>query len=185
MTAPDFASRSIATVVTCTALALAPGTRSPSVSTAHLGGSFVRQPGPEPDVDLSNPDVRTIVQMERDYGRNYNAPSIDGLMTVYSPQIIYTAQGLPSQAGSDVVRGQFAKLFAVYGGRLDLRVAEVKVFGDVAYARASLTLQLTPKAGGEPSIISGRLLEILRKEDGHWRVTRVMTNSDRSSDGEQ
>jgi ketosteroid isomerase-like protein len=169
-------------VVVCTALAVSPGAGS-MVRTPILAIHASQQPAPEPDVDLSKPDVRAIVQIAKDYERAYAAGNVDSLMTAYSPQIVYMSQGMAAHTGLDVLRGLYATMFQTYKGTVDVQFDEVKVFGDVAYDRASFTINLVPKAGGEPRVVTGRLMEILRKQNGKWQSIRVMTNSDHADAG--
>jgi ketosteroid isomerase-like protein len=54
---------------------------------------------------------------------------------------------------------------------------EILISGDVAVHRYSGVATLTPKAGGEPSILDRKYLDILiRGGDGQWRVSRHMFN---------
>lgn len=54
---------------------------------------------------------------------------------------------------------------------------EVEAFGDWAFDRANVTIKLTPKAGGEPTEFTARLIHILRRQpDGSWKIHRLMAN---------
>ena len=62
--------------------------------------------------------------------------------------------------------------FSKYGGTVAVHIDEVEVFGDMAFDRASFTVTLTAKDGGKVTETKGRLLEVLRKEDGKWKSFR-------------
>jgi uncharacterized protein (TIGR02246 family) len=50
---------------------------------------------------------------------------------------------------------------------------EVIVVGDVAYARARLSVTVTPLAGGSPKRLAGYTLSVFRKlADGRWVLAR-------------
>jgi uncharacterized protein (TIGR02246 family) len=129
------------------------------------------------DVDLSNPDVAAIVQVAKDFSQAYEAGDADRVASFYSPEVIYMAYRMQNHEGRDIVREIYRGAFAANRGHVDVHIVEVKVFGDVAYDRATFTVTMTPKAGGKPTVSKGRLLEILHKEGGQWRTFRVMTNA--------
>jgi uncharacterized protein (TIGR02246 family) len=129
------------------------------------------------DVDRSNPDVAAIVQVAADFSAAYAAGDADRMLSYYSPDVVYMAAGMGNHVGRSSLRDAYASLFASYTGHVDVHLEEVKVFGDMAYDRATFRITLAPKAGGQATVTTGRLLEVLRKEDGKWRSVRVMTNS--------
>jgi len=53
-----------------------------------------------------------------------------------------------------------------------------RIFGDVGFDRATFTMTMTPKAGGEAMTHTGRVLEIVRKEKKRWKSFRVMVNAE-------
>jgi uncharacterized protein (TIGR02246 family) len=64
---------------------------------------------------------------------------------------------------------------ALTGHRIEARsdVREVVVSGDLAYARAQLSVTMTPLAGGAPVRRSGPTLSIFRRlADGRWVLVR-------------
>ena len=70
-------------------------------------------------------------------------------------------------------------MLSSYNLRVDVHIVEVKVLGDYAYDRATFTMSMKPKAGGETQDMGGRVFEVLRKECGKWKSLRVMVNSDK------
>jgi ketosteroid isomerase-like protein len=58
---------------------------------------------------------------------------------------------------------------------------ETVVSGDWAHQRGSFTTTVSPRAGGEPRVVSGSFLRIYQRQpDGEWRMIRDMFNSDGS-----
>ena len=71
---------------------------------------------------------------------------------------------------------QFVKNFRVEW--LDFDSREVQAFGETAYHIYSYRWRVTPIAGGEGTISSGKGLHILRREpDGSWKIARGIWNS--------
>jgi uncharacterized protein (TIGR02246 family) len=54
----------------------------------------------------------------------------------------------------------------------DSQVDEICIVGDFAWIRTSLTVTMTPRAGGQPIRRAGNTLSILTREDGKWRIAR-------------
>lgn len=129
-------------------------------------------------VDLSNKDVAAIVNVAKDFSHAYDAGDVEHMLEFYSPDIIYMAQGMPNHEGREVLKEIYQQLFSNYRGRVDVQIEEVKILGDMAFDRARFTSTLTPKAGGDVVVTKGRLLEVLRKENGKWKSLRVMVNSE-------
>ena len=130
------------------------------------------------DVDLSNPDVGAILQIAQDFSEAYRAGDAKRVASFYSPNVIYMAQGMPNHEGKDLIEQLYKDLFSKYGGTVAVHIDEVEVFGDMAFDRASFTVTLTAKDGGKVTETKGRLLEVLRKEDGKWKSFRVMANTE-------
>jgi len=68
------------------------------------------------------------------------------------------------------------KTFAQYHGQLVVQNDEPVVAGDLAYARGTLSVTLTPRDAGEPVRVTRRFIEIWRKRAGRWLVVRTMDN---------
>jgi uncharacterized protein (TIGR02246 family) len=129
-------------------------------------------------VDLSNQDVAAIVEIAKDFSQAYEAGDVGRMMEFYSPDVIYMAQGMPNHEGREILKKIYQQLFSNYRGHVDVQIEEVKILGDMAFDRARFTSTLTPKAGGEVVVSKGRLLEVLKKENGKWKSLRVMVNSE-------
>jgi ketosteroid isomerase-like protein len=55
---------------------------------------------------------------------------------------------------------------------------ESVIMGDLAYHRYSYRWKVTPKAGGEPTLASGKGLHVLQREpDGGWKISRNLWNT--------
>jgi uncharacterized protein (TIGR02246 family) len=128
------------------------------------------------DADLSNPDVAAIVQIAKDYEAAWRAGDADKITSFYSSDAVYIPQGGPTKLTDSTFRTKRREFYATYRTHIELHLREVKVLGDMAYDRTDFTMTMTPKKGGKPMVMRGRLMEILRKENGEWKSFRIMTN---------
>jgi len=134
---------------------------------------------PPGELDLSNPDVAAIVQIAKDFSEAIAANDFNRVIDVYSPDVVYMSPGAPDAEGKDAVAQNWRDMLSSYNLRVDVHIVEVKVLGDYAYDRATFTMSMKPKAGGETQDMGGRVFEVLRKEGGKWKSLRVMVNSDK------
>jgi len=60
----------------------------------------------------------------------------------------------------------------------ELYPEEITLLGNWAYVRLRVTGLLTPRMGGEPVRVNGKELAVLQRQpDGHWKISRLMGNS--------
>jgi uncharacterized protein (TIGR02246 family) len=131
------------------------------------------------DVDLTNLDVAAIVKIAKDFSDAIAVGDFKRVIDFYSPNVIYMSPGVPDAEGRGAVAQNWQDMLSSYTMHVEVRIVEVKILGDYAYDRATFTMSMKPKAGGETQEMGGRVFEVLRKEDGKWKSLRVMVNSDR------
>src|SRR6266704_4097286 len=128
---------------------------------------------PQGDADAIAAAIREIIQA-------YDSGDADRLITVYADDFIDLSEGAPTLAGPAAREAAATRLrdtFSRNAVRLDRSTDEIRVDRDVAYARGRVTLTLTPKDGGAPTVVVRRILEVWRNgRDGCWRITRAMDN---------
>jgi uncharacterized protein (TIGR02246 family) len=129
-------------------------------------------------LDLSNPDVAAIVQIAKDFEQWNKTGDVEHIVDIYSPDVIYMHGGMPNLNGKAVVAQNYKDFFSSYTAQVNVNVQEVRVFGDMAFDRATFTTAVTPKGGGETTVMKGQVMEILRKEAGKWKSFRVMANTE-------
>jgi uncharacterized protein (TIGR02246 family) len=134
--------------------------------------------GPESGVDLSNPDVAAIVQIANDFRDAWRRADLAFIMDAYSADAIKMSQGSPNRGKDDLERS-YAELLAKYNVEVDVKIEEVTIVSSsTAFDRVRYKVIATPKTGGNPLVSSGRLLEVLRKENGKWKSLRAMNTLD-------
>lgn len=148
--------------------------------TENESHSFSKMQTPESDkaVDLSDPDVAAIVQIAKDFCTAWRNGDLARIMEAYSPDVIKTMQGSPNAGKKELERG-YADLMSKFHVQVDVNVEEVKIISSsMAFDRITYTVELMPKAGGKTLVSKGRLLELLRKENGKWLSLRAMGTVD-------
>jgi uncharacterized protein (TIGR02246 family) len=148
---------------------------SSSTPIAAAQSCVVAQPGST--LWNENPDVAAIVDLAQQLKRASTTQNVAQIEDLYSPEVVYMTPGRPDTLGRKIIADNYSKLFAKFDVTLDVQVQEVGVCGDTAYDRAVFVATRTPKSGGTGLTIKGRVLEILRKEQGRWKSFRVMVNS--------
>jgi uncharacterized protein (TIGR02246 family) len=96
---------------------------------------------------------------------------------------LYTEDGVIMPPNAPAVTGRTGIQKSLEGfGRVSAfsqPVIEVDGVGDLAYARMSFNLTLTPPGSPNPVTDKGKVLIVVRKgADGQWRTSRGMFNSD-------
>jgi uncharacterized protein (TIGR02246 family) len=97
------------------------------------------------------------------------ANDLDAVMSCYSPDAVLWMPGAPEARGQDAIRSSYAGLFDA-NTVTDAKVtnAHYQTSGDLSVGWGDFALTLSPKAGGDPVVLTGRFTEIARKKDGGW-----------------
>ena len=122
--------------------------------------------------DSARSDIARAVEQFR---QAFAAGDIRGIEWYYSDDLLKFRAGVRPEGKNEVV-ARLKETFRNYSGRVDVTNDEILVEGDLAFARGSYVVTLTPKAGGDASIVRRRFLEIWRREGGVWRAFRAMDN---------
>ncbi len=81
--------------------------------------------------------------------------------------------------GKLAIRLLYKPLFEGYTIKGNGSIVEIEVSGDLGYFRSSYTITAAPKGGGERIKSKGKSLFIVKRQgSGHWRIARLIDNSD-------
>jgi uncharacterized protein (TIGR02246 family) len=103
------------------------------------------------------------------------AADIDCLMSMVTDDVVAAHPGGKTTRGKQELADDFRRFFRDF--RMDQRATseETVVAGDWAFDRASVSTQIVPVAGGEPSQVNSEVIVILRRgTDGFWKIARTM-----------
>jgi len=106
----------------------------------------------------------------------FNDGDAETLLSTYSEKLLKLRQASPEESKPETAR-RIRGMFETFEGHIEVDNAETLVAADLAVARGTFVVTLTPKAGGERQVLRRRYLEIWRNENGSWRVFRTMDNS--------
>ena len=127
---------------------------------------------------------RAIRRAVEEFTRAYNAGDFERLADIFAEDLIDMSMGCPTRRGEDARRHFISRVrdtHANFKPDLEIHIDAIQVAGDWAYEYGSLVVVLSPKAGGEKSIVRQRYLVIWRQQgDGHWKIAVEMDNSSES-----
>lgn len=106
----------------------------------------------------------------------YNAGDLPELMSHYAEDLVKSRQGGATETKKDTAARIF-QVFQTFKGQISVSTEEIVTSGDMAYTRGTFKVVLTPRQGGPDQVIERRFLEILRKQNGQWLITRTMDNA--------
>ena len=88
------------------------------------------------------------------------------------PDVVFLTCG-NEPFGRERFRAGFLKITETMNFQGSTEVLEVRVDGELAYARAFVDVQINPKAGGAPIIRQGHVLSVYKRNpEGHWQLFR-------------
>jgi ketosteroid isomerase-like protein len=106
---------------------------------------------------------------------SYRSSDLKGILSYYSEDLLKLRQGADPETKKQTA-DRIAEVFQKNRTDILVTVDEIVISGNLAFARGTFEVILTPKNGGDSTQIQRRYLEIWRKEAGVWRVFRTMDN---------
>ena len=106
----------------------------------------------------------------------YEDGRIDVIAGYYTDDLVKLRQGAAPEARDEVL-DRVRTVFREQDRRLEVTNDEIEASGDLAFVKGSFVLTLTPRAGGGRSEVRRRFIEIWRRENGAWRVSRAIDNA--------
>ena len=138
---------------------------------------------PVPVRDTSQANLDAIMALTADYMEAYNAGDAEAFVALFSEDAIRMPPNAPILAGIDRIRANAITLFETYDGEVTINVDENRFSGDLAITRGTWATRLVPKVGGEALEDIGSWLNVsVRGQDGRWKISRSIWNSDRALD---
>jgi ketosteroid isomerase-like protein len=117
-----------------------------------------------------------IVAAIRKFVDAYNRADLQGLMSCYAEDLVKLRQGAGPETKTETGL-RVERVLRENRAELSVSNEEIEVSGDVAYARGSLELTLTPRTGGPSQVVRRRFIEIWHRRNGVWLVARTMDNA--------
>ncbi len=125
---------------------------------------------------LPESDRTAIRQGLENYVKVANANDWKGLAAFYADDATRLPPNQAAVQGRAAIQASL-EAFPPFSN-FQVQVLEIEGRGDLAYARGTYSLTVTP-AGAAPIEDRGKYIEIWRKQaDGAWKILRLITNSD-------
>jgi uncharacterized protein (TIGR02246 family) len=130
-------------------------------------------------------DVQAVKKSIDDYAKAVNAGDANGVAGVMADKAIYADLNSPVAVGREAIRSQTAAFNNLFKFEFTCPVEDVRVAGDLAVARGTWTVQLTPKAQGVAPIRDrgSWIVVFARQNDGTWKWDWCVPNSNQPLPG--
>jgi uncharacterized protein (TIGR02246 family) len=126
-------------------------------------------------------DVAAIEERLKQYSDTVNAGDFEGWMSIWADSGIQMPPGTPARIGKEKIRTEMKPAFDYFTLKMTMKNEEIRVSGNLAFARGTYVQSLTPKTGGKTQNLEGKYLSIYEKQpDGSWKGIRDCFNSNRA-----
>ena len=124
-------------------------------------------------------DRAAIRQLGQDWVDAVHHGDVDRLLDLVTDDVVFLPHNAPSIVGRAAVEQSYRAVFAAFEVEQTFAPEEIQVGGDWAFVRGTDAIELKPRAGGDPIVVRGRGISILRRvEDGSWKFARGITNTE-------
>jgi len=132
---------------------------------------------PKADVEA---DVQAIKDRVAELNAAVNAADLDGLMSIYGDEAVRIPPNEPPSVGKEAIQKSAQQMFDKMSPKEEKDVVEdVQVSGNLAVAHVKWSSLITPKAGGEPSNVSGNWILVFKRESGNlWKIIYSIWNDE-------
>jgi uncharacterized protein (TIGR02246 family) len=124
---------------------------------------------------LSKDDEAAIRATTQTWVEGAKAADWARVASLYAVDGVLLPPHVPMVTGREAIQAHFASMPHV--SDLAFEVKEIDGNGDIAYVWGTFSLTMTPEGAG-PVKDSGQFIEIRRKIDGEWLISRDVYNSD-------
>ena len=124
-------------------------------------------------------DRQAILDLERGLFAAEAAGDLDAWMNFIDDDPVWLPPNKPAMTDRRAIREWAAPYFELYDLSEETTGQEIRVAGDWGYIMANWTFTVTPKEGGKTITDDGKSIWIVRRQqDGTWRPSRAIWNSD-------
>ena len=130
-------------------------------------------------------DIQAVKSTIEAFAKAMNAGDAEGLVSMMTDKTVYADNHFPVAVGKSAVKPLYTAQFSMFNSEFQAPVDEVRVIGDMAVARGTWTIRLTPKTEGmAPIADSGSWMALSsRQADGSWKWDWLLPNSNQPMPG--
>jgi ketosteroid isomerase-like protein len=99
----------------------------------------------------------------------FRAADVEGVVACYAPDAVLWLPNAPEARGTKAIREAYAGFFSTYAiGGVALRNTSYETRDSLSVGWGDFEMRLTPKAGGEPTVMRGRFTALARPLGDRW-----------------
>ncbi len=122
--------------------------------------------------------VEAIQDLEAQYAFAIDLGDLEAILAIYSDDGVHMVPDQPAVIGKSAIRTLWEERFEQNDYQLTATVEGVKVAGDLAVSRITMSGKVTPKDGSEPNAIDLKGITLYqRQSDGSWKRVWSTYNS--------
>jgi len=124
-------------------------------------------------------DVEAINRIHEERIAAFNDGDVERWIGLVAEDAIFMPMNAPALVGRDALQSFYVDWFAQFIVGLTHSAEEIMVSGDLAFARGTVAITLTPREGGDVTQDERKYIEIFQRQtDGSWKYWRAIWNSD-------
>ena len=116
-----------------------------------------------------------------------NAGDAESVISLLADDAVLMVPDFPVQQGQEAcaafLRDVMPSLHEEFERRASYSSDEVCETGDTAIDRGTFVIDVIPRAGGEPSQITGKYLWMLKRSGSGWKVSHMVVSRDEAWEG--
>jgi uncharacterized protein (TIGR02246 family) len=130
-------------------------------------------------------DIEAVKATVEAFGKAMNAGDPAAMTAAMTDKTVYADNHFPVAVGAEAVKAMYTAVTSQFSTEFQVPVDEVRVAGDLAVARGTWTMTMTPKTPGLAPIKDrgSWMLTASRQADGSWKWDAVVPNSDQALPG--
>jgi uncharacterized protein (TIGR02246 family) len=124
--------------------------------------------------------VAALKEVLNQYAVAINSGDFDLWISLWADDPIRMPPNAPANFGKEQIEKAVRPAFDAFDSDMTIHIEEAKVYGELGLTRASYTLEMTPKAGGDEIVLEpdGKALTLYeRQADGSWKIVYDCFNS--------
>lgn len=114
---------------------------------------------------------------EQVYADKVRAGDKDSYATMFTQDALWMPPGHADQRGKNAIAAAFGEQANAISIEPNLKAEEIEVMGNFAYVVGTSVAGITPKDGSQPSQVKLRIVWLLQKDRGTWKIAREIWNA--------
>ena len=125
---------------------------------------------------MENLDRTVIEKTLNTYFGSLNASDVNAAVSSYTADGVFMPAKFPTAIGTDQLMVAYGNVFKAIQLNVTVKIEEVIIRDDVAFARTLSNGTVLIHATGETTAEENREFFLLRKDNGEWKIARYMFN---------